>query len=67
MLIFTEKVAVPTSIGKVMNSGNGLQNLVAYYQDLFATEENFKHYSPDDYQNAKRKFVKFQLNNRGML
>lgn len=48
-------------------SENGLQNLVAYYQDLFDIKENLEHYSPADYQNAKRSFVKYLLNNRGLL
>lgn len=45
---------------------NGLQNLVAYYQSLFDREENIDHYSPDDYQNARRKFVKYLLHNRAI-
>jgi hypothetical protein len=48
-------------------SENGLQNLVAYYQKLFDRKENLDHYSPEDYQNAKRRFVKYLLKNRGIL
>lgn len=46
--------------------GNGLQNLVMHYQDLFETDENLNHYSPADYQDAKRKFVKYCLKSRTM-
>lgn len=45
-------------------SDNGLQNLVAYYQKLFDIQENVDHYSPTDFQNAKRSFVKYLLKNR---
>lgn len=45
---------------------NGLQNLVAYYQKLFDRKENRDYYSPEDYQNAKRGFVKYLLKNRGL-
>jgi hypothetical protein len=48
-------------------SANGLQNLVTYYQKLFDRKENRDHYSPEDYQNAKRCFVKYLLKNRGLL
>jgi hypothetical protein len=50
--------------GKNGKSENGLHNLVIYYQKLFDKEENINHYSPNDFQNAKRKFVKFSLKNR---
>jgi hypothetical protein len=45
-------------------SENGLLNLVVYYQNLFDRDENVNHYSSNDYQNAKRKFVKYSLKNR---
>jgi sugar phosphate permease len=48
-------------------SENGLQKLVTYYQKLFDRKENRDHYSPEDYQNAKRRFVKYLLKNRGRL
>ncbi len=48
-------------------SVNGLQNLVNYYQKLFDRKENLDYYSPEDYQNAKRCFVKYLLKNRGLL
>ncbi|KJS01173.1 MAG: hypothetical protein VR65_09720 [Desulfobulbaceae bacterium BRH_c16a] len=67
MLDSIEKPAKPTLNDKPLNSENGLQGLVAYYQNLFDREENFNYYSPDDFQNAKRKFVKYLLNNRAML
>ena len=49
---------------QAIDQDNGLQNLVAYYQSLFDREENIFHYSPDDYQNARRKYVKYLLKNR---
>ncbi|TKB26805.1 hypothetical protein FCL47_06335 [Desulfopila sp. IMCC35006] len=45
-------------------SENGLQKLAEYYQSLFDIEENFNYYSRNEYQNAKRKFVKYLMNNR---
>lgn len=52
---------------KAVEDANGLQRLVAYYQRLFERDENVNHYSPEDYQNAKRKFVKYLLDSRVML
>lgn len=52
---------------KVVKNENGLQRLVMHYQDLFETDENLKYYSAHDYQNAKRKFVKYLLDSRGMM
>ena len=46
---------------------NGLQNLVAYYQGLFDIEENLNFYSRNAYQAAKRKFVKYFMQNRALL
>jgi hypothetical protein len=43
---------------------NGLQSLTEYYQELFDIEENINHYSQDEYQNARRKFVKYFITNR---
>ena len=51
---------------KNMKPGNGLVNLVTYYQNMFDREENIHYYSPDDYQNAKRKFVKYSLKSRAI-
>ena len=45
-------------------SENGLRNLVECYQKLFDIKENVEHYSPIDYQNAKRNFVKHLLETR---
>ncbi len=45
-------------------SENGLQKLVVQYQSMFDIEENYNYYSRNEYQNAKRKFVKYLLNNR---
>ena len=49
---------------KDLKSENGLQNLVEYYKNTFDRVENIYYYSPDDYQNAKRKFVKYLMKNR---
>jgi hypothetical protein len=59
----TEKIQVSD---RVLQSENGLQNLVDYYQKLFDTKENVDHYSPIDYQNAKRSFVKYLLETRAI-
>ncbi len=65
-----QKVAKINAITKIKDTNvkpeNGLVNLVAYYQNKFEREENLHHYSPVDYQNAKRKFVKFSLKHRSM-
>ena len=45
-------------------SENGLQQLAEYYQSLFDIEENFNYYSKNEYQNAKRKYVKYLMDNR---
>ena len=50
--------------GKDGKRKSGLQSLAAYYQSLFDIDENFYHYSSDDYQNAKRKFVKYHMKHR---
>ena len=60
---FTE-TSTPKIISKIVKSENGLQSLVAYYKDLFEIEENYNHYSRNDYQNAKRKFVKHLMKSR---
>lgn len=49
-----------------LQSRNGLQNLVVYYQKLFDIQENVDHYSPIDYQNAKRSFIKYLLKKRAL-
>ena len=51
---------------KDIRNESGLQKLAAYYQSLFDIEENFNYYSTDEYQNAKRKFVKYLMNNRAL-
>ncbi len=61
-----EKTAKIQVKGRVLKSENGLQNLVGYYQKLFDTKENINHYSPSDYQNAKRSFVKYLLETRAI-
>ena len=53
--------------GREEKSENGLQSLVAYYQGLFDIEENLNHYSRNAYQAAKRKFVKYFIQNRAIL
>ncbi|MFT5729516.1 MAG: hypothetical protein ACI8PB_003687 [Desulforhopalus sp.] len=52
------------SDNKNMEPENGLVNLVRYYQNIFDREENILYYSPENYQNAKRKFVKYSLKSR---
>jgi hypothetical protein len=51
-------------IDKNAGTENGLQNLAVYYQSLFDIDENFNHYSWNDFQNAKRKFVKYLMKSR---
>lgn len=60
----TEMIIKPVMSDNEVKLGNGLQNLVTYYQGLFDRDENIYHYSPDDYQKAKRKFVKYLLKSR---
>ncbi len=43
---------------------NGLQKLAAYYQSLFDIEENLNYYGKEEFQSAKRKFVKHLMNSR---
>ncbi len=64
---FAKTTTRPKAVYRDEQRANGLQNLVAYYQKLFDREENRDHYSPEDYQNAKRCFVKYLLKNRGLL
>jgi hypothetical protein len=59
----TTKLKIPD---KYVRNENGLQSLAAYYQSLFDIEENLNHYSSDEYLNAKRKFVKYLMNNRAL-
>ena len=58
----SETTVKPKMIDKTDKSENGLQKLAIYYQSLFDIEENFNHYSRIEYQNAKRKFVKYLMN-----
>ncbi len=64
MHIFTKTTTKLKIPGKEVRNENGLQSLVAYYQSLFDIEENFNHYSSNEFLNAKRKFVKYLMNNR---
>jgi hypothetical protein len=59
-----ETTAKPKMIDRTNKGENGLQNLVVYYRTLFDIEENINHYSRKEYQNAKRKFVKYSMENR---
>ena len=61
-----EKTAKIQVNDRVLKRENGLHNLVDYYQKLFDTKENLNHYSPMDYQNAKRSFVKYLLETRAI-
>ena len=63
---FTGTTMKPKMICKEVKSENGLQSLVAYYQSLFDIEENLNHYNRNEYQNAKRMFVKYLMNNRAL-
>jgi len=38
---------------------SGKERLLEYYRKLFRTPENLNHYSPEDYELAERKFLKF--------
>ena len=60
---FSGTTTKPQMINNKKNE-NGLQKLVLHYQSLFDIEENYNYYSRNEYQNAKRKFVKFLLNSR---
>lgn len=64
MLIFMDAPEKPKTACKDLKRETGLQKLAAYYQSLFEIEENVNYYSNDEYQNAKRKFVKYLMNNR---
>ncbi len=66
MLNLAKKNTKPEAKNSSLKSKNGLQNLVLYYQKLFDIKENVDHYSPEDYQNAKRIFVKYLLEKRAM-
>lgn len=61
-----EKTTRPGANDRNLQSENGLQNLVVYYQKLFDIQENVDHYSPSDYQNAKRSFIKYLLKKRAL-
>ena len=56
----------PKKTGRNARTESGLQSLTIYYQSLFDIEENFNHYSWNDYQNAKRKFVKYLMKSRAV-
>jgi hypothetical protein len=51
---------------KDAKSDNGLQILAIHYQALFEIEENSNHYNWNDYQSAKRKFVKYLMKSRAV-
>ena len=62
-----EKSTMPQVNEREPKRENGLQNLVGSYQKLFDTKENVDHYNPSDFQNAKRKFVKYLLEQRASI
>lgn len=66
MQSLAEKTKELQANNRDLKSENGLQRLVAYYQQLFDIKENVDHYSPSDYQNAKRSFVKYLLEKRSV-
>jgi len=61
---FTEISMNPRMIDTDTRDENGLQILAMYYQSLFDIEENLNYYSWNDYQSAKRKFVKYLMKSR---
>lgn len=63
---FAEKTTKPKTNDRDLKSENGLRNLVAHYQSLFDITENVNHYSPTDFQDAKRSFVKYLLKRRAI-
>ena len=63
---FTKTTTSRKMPGKDVEKENGLRSLAAYYQSLFDIEENFNYYSSNEYQKAKRKFVKYLMNNRAL-
>jgi hypothetical protein len=63
---FTGPFMNPRMIEKDTRDENGLQSLAMYYQSLFDIEENLNHYSWNDYQSAKRKFVKYLMKSRSV-
>ena len=66
MQIFIEVPEKAKMTEKDVKNESGLQKLAAYYQSLFEIEENYNYYSTDEYQNAKRKFVKYLMLNRAL-
>ena len=61
---FSKATLRPRMTENNSKGANSLQHLAEYYQSLFDIEENFNYYSSDEYQIAKRKFVKYLMNNR---
>jgi hypothetical protein len=58
-----------TNLGVSSNNeknDNGLQILAIHYQALFEIEENINYYSCNDYQSAKRKFMKYLMKSRAV-
>ena len=39
----------------------GIQSLLNFYRSMFQIPENIDYYSPEDYREAERKFLKFCL------
>jgi hypothetical protein len=64
MQTFSGTTSKPQMVDNNKKNENGLEKLVVHYQSLFEIEENYNYYSRNEYQNAKRKFVKYLLNNR---
>ncbi len=62
----SETTAKTKMVNKTNKNENGLQKLAIYYQSLFDIEENLNYYGKEEYQNAKRKFVKHLMDNRRM-
>ena len=64
MQLFSGTTSKPQATDNNKKSENGLEKLVIHYQSLFDIEENYNYYSRNEYQNARRKFVKYLMNNR---
>ena len=49
-----------------MHATAGIQRIVNRYKALFRIPENLNFYTPEDFLNAERKFLKFAIMNGGL-
>ena len=63
---FSKATSRPRMTDNNSRGANSLQQLAEYYQSLFDIEENYNYYSSNEYQIAKRKFVKYLMNSRNV-